>query len=588
MDDEPPRSGRGREVGWLAVLFVATAGVYWFVPGYDLLVTWDDALYVLDRSVVEQWWQASWSRRLLTSELGYPVPIPTAIYAVAHEWFEANLGPVLHGVNLAVHLLNLTLVYALLRRWIDRSIAVVAVAVWGLHPLLVEAVASVTYLKTLWCATSALGASLAWELYLEAEAWPWAAVAAAVGLLGLGGWPVAAMIGPMLALQTWTFAGSDDGCRPARWLVPLGIAGVTVAVYLPVAFTGQHQVVEQVNANSIYQIGWSRYLTRLGAAWTLQLQQIVWPVDLHPGYYPSVSEQKTLAAVGAVLGAGAVAGTAWLVRYSRAAALGAGFFWLYYLPVSGIEIVPRFAADAYMYLPLVGVGTIVGLGVERALESRRPWLRSGVIGVGLGCLVGSAALAHVQTWRWQSARALWAPTVGQYPDARFPKLQIAHDYVERGQFGKARKIYESVSSHLPAPRKPIELAGVYARTGEPRRAVDLAVEILSAERRVKPGSWEFLVQTCAIHGIELPDQGKHRRIVGRAAEEAFDQLRRSESAEALAVTAGYLYEQGLTEIAETYADAAIDKDRAVCEKPSAVVDRSEGRELLADRCRAER
>jgi hypothetical protein len=568
----------GADIGVVVVLLVLSVAIYWFVPGYGLIETWDDSLYVLDRPVLRDWWAATWSEVLTTPRLGYPVPVPTAIYAAAGSWTtEAGLGPTLHTLQVGLHLVNVGLAYLLARRWLTTRVAAgVAAAVWASHPLLVESVASATYLKTVLLGTSVLGAGLCWDRLLADGSSGWAIGATAVGLAGLGCRPEAVMIGPMLVAQTWLADRSIDW-RDARIWGPLAILAAAGAVYLPIAFFGHREAVESVSNESIYEIDWEAFVIRIGALFGTQLEHVVWPIGLQPGYFPGGEQRRMMAVVG--YGAMLVGLVGSVAAWRRGGGLGGGvaMFWLFYLPVSGLEVVPRFAADAYMYLPLAGLAIIVGSGAERVLSSDRRLVRATACALVGATVVGLAAVSHVQTWRWESTPALWEPVIEQYSDARFPKLQIGHYFVQREQYGKARRIYERVAGDLPPEEKPIELAGAYARFGEGQRAVELAFEILGNRGRVELESWQFLIQTAVMYEVDVPDAERPRRLMERAARESLGYLRRREGTETLVATANYLVGQGFGEVGKQYLEAAVEVGSGVCGR---LEERIEDAELL--------
>jgi hypothetical protein len=158
-----------------------------------------------------------------------------------------NIDPhVFHAASLGWHLLNVALVYALLRRLLRReesgrtgaSAAAAAGALfYGLHPLQVEAVAWISGMKDLMYASAALGSIL---LYLRATD-PGAAAGPllrrrAAYLAGLVLVPMGmlckptAMVAPLVALVLDVLVVGRPGRRAVPALLPYLLAAVPLAV----------------------------------------------------------------------------------------------------------------------------------------------------------------------------------------------------------------------------------------------------------------------------------------------------------------------------------------------------------------------
>src|SRR6056297_2945290 len=101
------RSGNRRwpSLGLIALL-IAAAALYSQTLSFGLLDPFDDGLYVLNRPEVRDWWTSTWKSRILTPETGYPVPVPTFLYAHVRMAAPESFPSILHGLNVAVHLIN--------------------------------------------------------------------------------------------------------------------------------------------------------------------------------------------------------------------------------------------------------------------------------------------------------------------------------------------------------------------------------------------------------------------------------------------------------------------------------------------------
>ncbi|MFB6351128.1 MAG: hypothetical protein ABEN55_09365, partial [Bradymonadaceae bacterium] len=232
---------------WLLVaLLLAVAAVYARAVTFGDLGSFDDANYLFNRPEVRSWWGATWWRRLTTPTAGYWIPVPTFIYAHLRSAFPDLYVHVVHGVNIAVHLVNVGLVCALVSRWSTRRSGLAVAAIWALHPVQVETVAWLTSLKNLTYGAGMLGALLVWDRYLEKDRWPASpvgAVAAVFGLflLALGSRPEAVVLPALLMALSWFRRRRWRPDRPTLGLV--AAQGVIGAIYLPMATAGQREVL---------------------------------------------------------------------------------------------------------------------------------------------------------------------------------------------------------------------------------------------------------------------------------------------------------------------------------------------------------
>jgi hypothetical protein len=122
---------------------------------------------------------------------------------------------------------------------------------------------------------------------------------------------------------------------------------------------------------------------------------------------PAFPGKADLAGIALLL---AVAAVLWFCRSERrrAACFGASFAALTYLPVSSLLIpLTRYLADTYVYLPLIGLGIMLGATLDEA-HARLPNLREGWFR-STPWLAGIALLPLFLTssGRFQSDLTLW-------------------------------------------------------------------------------------------------------------------------------------------------------------------------------------
>ncbi len=361
---------------------------------------------------------------VLTSPYGWREvwrPLQTRPLTYFTFWLNGRLGGGYHAVNLALHLCAVLLAFDTLKRLIDRRSALVAAALFAIHPIQAEAVnyvfARATLLMTLlclasldawvrdrrWLATALFAAALAAKE--ECVAFPLALVV--LGLAAVRSWPTAVMFSLSLAAglrvlwATTAVAGAGSGAG----------ASVTAWNY----FAAQGAVI-------------LRYLRLLVLPWGFTIDP-----EIAAGPFPVA----WLAVIAGV----------WLARKRRwfLAAL------VLLLPSSSIFPASDLAADRRMYLPLAALAAGVALELRRV---RWVWLVAGSV-----LLV---ALSAQRTYIWGSEARLWTEAVERAPDKVRPRIQLARAVGGDQAIG----ILKEARAIAPEdPAVPAELGRLYLESG---------------------------------------------------------------------------------------------------------------------------
>ena len=298
-----------------------------------------------------------------------------------------------HAVSLLVHVLNVLLVFGLLRRLVKNDRAAFAgAALFALHPVQVEAVAWVSGLTDLLGALFSLLSLSAFLRFREAEHWKWFVLATAWFALALLSKPSAAVL-PLLALvldrgilgRSWR-----ESAKPFLCWLPLALASVAVAHH-----------AEPVLMSGVVTPWWTRPLVA-GDALALSAWHLVWPVGLGIDYGRSPSVALADRAWLSSLIVLALGVCVWrLGRRLPWVAAGAFFFAAALLPTLGL-IPFRFqtfstVADRYSYLALLGPSLVLAWGLA-LLPARARTITGGVCAAGL-LLMGLGSLVQVTYWR---------------------------------------------------------------------------------------------------------------------------------------------------------------------------------------------
>ncbi len=296
-----------------------------------------------------------------------------------------------HLVNLALHVAAVLLGYDCLRRLIPDRAALVAAAIFALHPLQAEAV------NYVWARSILLAAVLClalWRAWLDGRVWVAVAWFAAAMLAN----PECAAFPAVL----WII-----GRHPKAGSQPAPHRRAALAVMVALAVTAGGRVVYA--AGGLHA---GKYFLAQGAVILRYLRLLVVPHG-----FTIDPDIRTPAVWAGALAWAAVLGLAVWAWRERARGwtvwLLGGLILL--LPSSSVFPAADLAADRRMYLPMLGFAAAAGMLLGR-IKSPAP----------------SAALAStllvlslIRTSVWMSDASLWREAVRRAPDKVRPKVQLS-------------------------------------------------------------------------------------------------------------------------------------------------------------------
>ena len=401
-----------------------------------------------------------------------------------------------------LHLLNTVLLWTLLRRCAIPG-AWLAAAVFAVHPLHVESVASVIARKDLLSGACYLGAFLTWLRFSEKPRPGLYVGTLALYAAGILSKSIAVTLPVALLLWRYWYEGRIARGDYLR-LIPFFLVGAAM-VWFDYA-----RSAESLSVAITYSVA-ERITIAAHALW-FYLGKLLWPAGLmviYPHWDPSLAREWIYVA-----GAACLVATLWLGRakLGRGPLCGALFFGLTLSPVLGLIQFSymdfSFVADRYQYLAGIGVIALVtGGAVQLASGVSRHW-RAALRPVAGGVL----ALLSVLTWKqatvYKDQLTLFTHVVSYNPEARGAQFNLslalkgagradealaaarlsaqqfpehADSHVEVGSALLARNEYQEAEAHL---RRAIELdagnlvgvqnlAEVLRATGECEEAIRL-------------------------------------------------------------------------------------------------------------------
>lgn len=429
--------------GWLApaglgLLLLTTILVY--SPALNGVVLWDD-----DEHITKPELQSIGGLYRIWFELGatqqyYPL-LHSAFWFEHKLWNDSVLG--YHVVTLLWHMLAVSLVYFILVR-LKIPGALLAAAIFALHPVMVESVAWISEQKNTLSAVFCLSAMLAYLKFDESRQRSYYFTALCLFVLGLlTKTPITATLPATLLLVFWWQRGDLSWKRDVRPLVPFFVLGAMAGfatAWVERKLIGAEGVDFEL---TLLQ----RSLLACRVIW-FYLSKLVWPANLvfiYPRWDINPMEWWQwlfpIATLGALVGL-------WTMRRRWRGPLAA---WLMFVgtlvPVLGfMNVYPfkwSFVADHYQYLASLGIIVLVSAGIATGLErASLPTRRAGVALCIL--LVGTLAVLSLKQSRlYADAVTLWRATLELNPDCWVAHNNLGTILSAQGQQQKAIEHYRA-------------------------------------------------------------------------------------------------------------------------------------------------
>jgi tetratricopeptide (TPR) repeat protein len=389
----------------------------------------------------EKYWYGASPR---ASNAGLYRPLTTFSYLVNYAILGDGPRPGgYHWVNLALHLVNVTLVYALgMLIFAETLPALALAAIWGLHPLLTESITNVVGRADLLAAFGVLAGLLCHVRGASATGQrrvAWLAALATAQAIGLLSKENAAVLPGLMLLYDLTWSGRAPWRRRAPAYAAL-LFPFAAFLYLR---SGLHMhMLIDLTENPLVSAGfWTARITAVKVIGKV-LWLFLWPAHLSADYsYNAVplfawrpasgEDAKALLALAVCLGA-AILALLLALRWRRTGKPLLFFLVFFFVALSPtanlIILIGSIMAERFLYLPAVGLAGCVVAAVHmlgQRLFLKRPAARPVAwAALGLVCLAYTAR-TYARNVDWQDDRSLWSSAVEVCPQAARPHYNLA-------------------------------------------------------------------------------------------------------------------------------------------------------------------
>jgi tetratricopeptide (TPR) repeat protein len=324
-----------------------------------------------------------------------------------------------HAVNLALHAVNVLLLYLLLLDLLPAGVAFAAALLWAVHPILTESVTNTIGRTDLLAAFGVLAGLLAHRQVARTERrtrllWLGALfAAAAVGFFSKESAIV--LLGVMLAhdlafdpaARRRTLPGYAAAGLAALWFLTVRASVLAHVPYAPLPFTDNPLLGTDF---------WTSRLVALGVI-ARYFALLLWPAQLSCDYsfhqIPLAWDMHS--AIGLLLVAAAAALAVCSYRRNRALSFFIAFFFITLAPTSNLVIlIGSIMAERFLYLPAIAFS--VGVAIAGQALLRRVPVRAQAAILALVC----AALAlrtYTRNADWTTDLTLWSAAAQVSPES---------------------------------------------------------------------------------------------------------------------------------------------------------------------------
>ncbi len=354
-----------------------------------------------------------------------------------------------HSVNLSLHLMNVLLLFTLLRLGtgaVWRSFLVAAL--FAVHPLNVENVAWVAERKSLLSALFFFLAIAAYGWYVQRPGWKRYVAVGTTFSLALMSKPMAVTL-PLilLLLDYWPLNRCAEIPQLQRWV---RLASEKSPLLLMSAASSYLTVAAQRSTGAVLhlsELSVSLRLENVLNSYAGYVWKMIWPANLAV-FYPIVLEvgtsQSFTHALESAVVLAAITALVFYFRSERYLLVGWFVFLIALIPVIGIvQVGYQAMADRYAYIPFIGLFIMLAWGFPRIAQNKP--LAQVVLAFASLCVVLAFALAssrELRYWRNEVTLFTQARNVAARPDALIEN-GLADGLMSSGQSGEALSHYEA-------------------------------------------------------------------------------------------------------------------------------------------------
>lgn len=457
----------------LLLVLLATALVFLPCLNAGFITNWDDDAYILNNPYIKDW---NWEniRHIFTS-LHRGLYKPLTLLTFMAEYTVAGANPlVFHATNIALHLLNCGLVFAIAGRLLPGALTIpfITALLFGIHPMHVESVAWIAERKDVLYASFFLGSLLFYLKYRKDSFRHDYLMSCVLFLCSLLVKPMGVTMPFILLLTDWF-----SGRKMDRHSLPDKAFYLVTAVAC--AIFSVHTTSE---AGAIFSFpDYTRFDNLLVGFMGIALYTIrlFLPFGLSAVYPLPIKESGLMPAVYYAVPLVVTAFYAALFRICRGnkpVLFAAAFMLLSILPgLQFIPSAPTIAFDHYSYIAYIGPFLCMGLFMEKLLSgilaNNTEKRNAAIAAAALLCVVLCGA-SFRRCLVWNNPLSLFSDVLEKYPDSAISYTARGNTYLLLGRKEEALEDLNKSLSMQDSASARMNRATIYRATGRPELALE--------------------------------------------------------------------------------------------------------------------
>ncbi len=409
------------------------------------LAGWDDDQQILNNPDVTNLNWESIKNYFTTYYVASYQPLASLSFGLEYKFFGENAF-VHHFTNLMLHLINVVLLFFLLRKLFpDKRVVVLLVtAIFAFHPLQTEVIGWISTRSTLLYAGFFLLSCSFYLNYLQKENRKGIHLFLCFLFFTLSLFTKATAVTlPVVLFLLDYYVGRKFSWKLILEKIPFLIGSVVIGLMS----IDSRKVLDSIGDFSTYY----SFLEKVAlSSYTLVFYFVkaVAPSNLYTYYgYPmklddtGIGMLYWLSPLALIL----ILGLIWFVNKKSKSSFKREWMFGFFFFAINIGLVinftpfgPTMAAERYMYLPIVGISICLMLLLNELIH--RSDLKNAVYGVIGAVLVVFAVKSRQQSYVWESRETLWKNAI-EHTNAVYPWMELGNEYQKRGLTDRAIEYY---------------------------------------------------------------------------------------------------------------------------------------------------
>lgn len=427
-----------------ALFLILVAAVVVFAPAVNFQFVFDDRYQIAANPSITSWsYLPTYFRAQIWSTTGALTSYYRPVFLIVLRLWNSLVGldPVgWHVLPIVVHLINVGLVFALVHRTTDDvTTGLIAAAIFAVHPVQIEAVASIYGITDAIMAVFLLGSLLAYLRWKDRASSTFLAISAILFAIALLTKESAIVFPFVIAAYDLTTRTSEEGSAlKSRRVLPGALAAALLVAYL----VARRLALGTWFGHVISPVSWTAVLFTAPLSLVTLLRLWIVPFGMSAFYNSPYVTRPELHFVAPLLMLIAIAAGVWFwSRRTRQPLIAFAALWtlISLAPVLNIRLLPEndFVHIRFLYVPSIALSLLAAIALRQLVS--QPKFRLAIAGA---CVIVLAISTRAQLGFLHDNEALYLRGVAIAPNNPLPKNNLADDYVKAGRIDEAATLLD--------------------------------------------------------------------------------------------------------------------------------------------------